>query len=363
MQIPIKNIFYLFLYAWKYFEHGNKVSVSGEYANRLENLLASVLIQATDHLLKRGLYRNYVDHNEEVIPLRGRIDFSNSIQTLLLPRGRAICTFDEFSYDVIQNQILKTTLKKLTNINTLDDQYKDNLVGLYNRLDGISTIPIHASMFRRIQLHGNNAYYSFVLKLCELIHLNLLPKKDDGKYRFVDVLQNEQKMGYVFENFIYNFYKLEQKKYRVKSQESINWWAREHDNSIDLPKMNMDVSLRDANRTIIIETKFYKKALQKHPRSEVEKVMSDHLYQLFAYLKNLEANDHNKKNVTRGGDDKNAEGILLYPTVNEDLDLRYEIHGHLIRVATINLNQDWQEIHDDLLSLLGIPTASKQNVA
>jgi hypothetical protein len=35
-----------------------------------------------------------------------------------------------------------------------------------------------------------------------------------------------------------------------------------------------------------------------------------------------------------------------------ELDLHYQVGGHSIRVATINLNQDWSRIHHDLLALV-----------
>jgi|GEM_PF-3543589 len=42
-------------------------------------------------------------------------------------------------------------------------------------------------------------------------------------------------------------------------------------------------------------------------------VHSVHLYQIYAYLRNLER---------RGGPDAQAEGILLYPAVSQRIDLR-----------------------------------------
>ena len=63
------------------------------------------------------------------------------------------------------------------------------------------------------------------------------------------------------------------------------------------------------------------------------------------FLKNIEAN---------GGNDGVSEGILLYPTVNEELDIDWQISGHKMRVVTINLAQDWPNIHNDLLKIIGV---------
>lgn len=44
----------------------------------------------------------------------------------------------------------------------------------------------------------------------------------------------------------------------------------------------------------------------------------------------------------------NADGTLVYPTVNEDFDFSYTYGdtNHHIHVRTINLNQPWQKIEE-----------------
>jgi len=74
-----------------------------------------------------------------------------------------------------------------------------------------------------------------------------------------------------------------------------------------------------------------------------EKIRSTHLYQIIAYLKNLEAKD---------GINRYCSGILLYPTVDKDIHLNYRMDGHKIMIRTINLNQDWKLIRSDLLNIL-----------
>lgn len=46
--------------------------------------------------------------------------------------------------------------------------------------------------------------------------------------------------------------------------------------------------------------------------------------------------------------------MLLYPTVNQPLRLSYDLQGHRLLVATINLNQDWQQIHRDMLETINV---------
>jgi len=100
------------------------------------------------------------------------------------------------------------------------------------------------------------------------------------------------------------------------------------------------VTLESASRRIILDTKYYASSLQSYHGGN--KVHSQHLYQLFAYLKNL--------GPAKPG--QTIEGILLYPTVDTSLDLRYTIHGYRVRVATVDLNAPWREIRGRLLALI-----------
>ena len=141
-------------------------------------------------------------------------------------------------------------------------------------------------------------------------------------------------MAAIFQEFVLNFFRLEQSSYQVRS-ETILWDADPAFGNASelLPSMKTDISLRSASRTIIVDTKFYKEALQTY--FDRRSIRSAHLYQLFAYLKNLEP---------RGGPDAQAEGILLYPAVGQALDLRYRIQSHMIAVRTLDLGRNWKEL-------------------
>ncbi len=183
------------------------------------------------------------------------------------------------------------------------------------------------------------------MRICELIHQSILPESDKRGARFSDILHDEMRMGDVFENFVRNFLRAEQTTYTVKRDE-IAWDAEApaEEDARRLPKMITDITLRSPDKTIVIDTKFYKETLQKGYRGTTKKVRSSHLYQLYSYLRNMES---------RTGPDATAEGMLLYPTVDEEVDLAYDVQGHRIYVKTINLAQDWQGIREDLLGLIG----------
>ncbi len=150
-------------------------------------------------------------------------------------------------------------------------------------------------------------------------------------------------MRRLFEAFVKNFYLIEQNAFQVTSPK-IEWQATFTDEAVrkHLPEMRTDVCLWKPGRMIVIDCKFYREALQFYYGKPT--FNSTHLYQLHAYLKNLE----NEPDGVR------CEGILLYPAVSYPLDMSFDLQGHPVRIQTLDLGQDWQSIKADLLNLIGI---------
>ena len=342
MNIPIQNIYYLLCYAWNKLEERDVVSVSQIDKDSIVDLFAKVLTGGISHLLKKGLDRGYVLCSEQTGRIRGKIQFTTTLKRNFFSQPILDCEFDELSHDILHNRILKSTMKMLINCEDVDDAIHDELVFTYRRLQEISEIPLQKKCFRLVQLNRNNFFYDFLLRICELVMDNLLISEETGKSRFRDFLRDERQMAYLFEEFVRNFYKREQDNYKV-ARENIPWDAVALDELSEsvLPNMQTDISLTSQNRKIVIDTKYYKEALQKY--YDKESIRSNNLYQLFAYLMNLEA---------LGEENSNCEGILLYPTVESEREYQCVVKGHKIKVKTINLNQDWREIHKDLLNTI-----------
>ena len=344
MNIPILNIYYLLCYAWKTLEEKEGVDVRAIDSTKFIDLLAKVLITRTTELLKRGLDRGYVEHESVVNGIKGKLDLSKSIKGNHLLLNKTVCSYDEFDYDILHNQILRTTIGKLIKVKELDKDHKLKLHKLSNKLSFVSEVRIRGSDFKRIRLQGNNNHYKLILHVCELINNNALIEKSDGTYKFNDFSGDEGAMRKLFETFIRNFYKKEQSEYKV-GIEHINWnFSPENETDKQfVPTMITDISLTSTHRKIIIDTKYTSDAFKKTPYGEHEKISSPNLYQLFSYLLNQEDGSRTAEY---------CEGILLYPTVDHDFAHSYRYNNHRISVRSINLNQDWRKIEGDLLNMI-----------
>ena len=337
MEIPIQNIYFLLCYAWDKLEERDLVEVDPVGITELVDLFSRVLISGTNHLLKRGFDRNYVLHEEQTSRLKGKIRFDAVIKAGA-PTATLPCEFDELSYDVVHNRILKATARRLIGTDTISKENAEGLAALCRQLPEVRDVEVTSQIFGQVQLHRNNQFYEFLMKLCELIHDNLLVSERRGQSRFRDFTRDRRQMAVLFENFVRNFYR-RHTEYRVR-REDIRWnlIARDPSAADLLPKMQTDISLEAEGRKIIIDCKYTPEATQMHYESE--SLRSEHLYQLHAYLSNQPEQE------------SRCEGMLLYPEFDKPIEAVFTGNGREISIWTINLHQPWVAIHDDLLRLV-----------
>jgi len=345
MTIPIQNIYYLLCYAWNKMQEKDIVNVDASDYDQLPELLSKVLITGCNRLFKQGLDRNYVESTELYSGVKGKLEFNESIKTQAFLFGKSVCSFDEFSHNILPNQLLKGTLFVLLKMNQLDNDIKSQLKLTFNHFHDVLDIIPTVSDFHRVHIHRNNNFYDFLLKICRLIIENISLDERTGNFKFRDLLRDQNTMQSLFEEFVRNFYSVRQKEFKVK-RESIKWNATPFGGSRSeyIPVMKTDISLNSSERKIVIDTKYYQEALKMNQYS-TQKFHSTNLYQIYSYLKNLE-------HVPGPVSNFNATGILLYPTTSIDLDETFLIDKHIISVCTLNLASNWRSIEERLLEIL-----------
>lgn len=351
MTIPIRNLYYLFCYAWARFpERGGGVEVGVDTCPDLPNLFARILINSVNRLMRRGLDRGYLEFVEETRAPRGRMLLGEIVKRQSLLRGAVVCAFDELTPDVLHNQIIKATAMALARAQGLTKTHAHELGLITRRMDAVRDIRIGSECFRRVQLSRNTGQYLSILKLCELVFRTLLPEERGQGSRFAEILKDEVIMSSVFEEFLRNFYDHELVGFSA-AREVMVWdgYSLEPDGSGRLPVMETDITLRSPERTIVIDAKYYAQALVAS-NNGAKKVRSGHLYQLLAYMEHAALRAPHVP----------CDGALIYPAVGEPIALRYRLRGHEVAIRAIDLTRDWSEIHDELLAL---PTEFGHEVA
>ena len=337
-MIPIANLYYLLCYAHDRLPVGEQATVAAEQAPDVYNLLAHLLTRGIQQLLKTGIAHDYQPTTETMSGVKGKIAWNETIRRNSLYQGQTVCTFDELRAQTLANQLLRTALDQLLKLPVLTKALRQTTRYLQQRLHSIAPIQPTEALFEQARRQmQRQRLYDFLLSIAQLLHQCLLPNEQgDGTYRLVNFTRNERYMARLFEAFVRNFYRYEQRQFKV-GRENI-YWQFDTANAL-LPLMQTDVSLRSAERNIVLDVKYYAEVLQHYYNAA--KFRTEHLYQLHAYLTNQPA-------------DYACEGILLYPNVSQtiDQDLGLWQGRYRLRICTLNLNQPWQGIHADLLAVI-----------
>ncbi len=342
-MIPLPTLYYFLCYAWNRLPEQAvlQASEATPFARPL-GLLAQVLLHATRRRLRTGLPRHFQSQEAELASLRGRIELAPSLGRGLLAQGRAVCTFAELSPDSPLHRLLAHTLAALARAAALSAPLRRELSQVARQLPVPTAADApSAATFRELRRQRPAGTEQFLAHVCELVWQSALPEPAaNGRGRFADFRRDEALMARLFEQFVRNFYRREQRRYRVFA-ETIAWQAQAAapEALALLPTMLTDTTLEAPDRKIILDTKYYAAALRS--RYDQPRLIAPHLYQLYAYLQNL-----------RPTPGQALEGILLYPATTQAVDLRYTLGGHPVRVVTLDLHQPWPGIATDLLRLL-----------
>ena len=114
-------------YAFQTLNQGNYDDLAVESFDEMYDLLAAILAKGIGIQLKQGLYKEYINRQEELPVMRGKINMLGTIKNRLAQELLLTCDFDELSENNLLNQILKTTVMLLLKNAKVKAEYKDDL--------------------------------------------------------------------------------------------------------------------------------------------------------------------------------------------------------------------------------------------
>jgi len=347
--IPIRNLWHMCLYAWNEVPLKSHWTLdTAEDAPTLDALLASILVKLVQQRLRIGLGRSYVNERQFIRGIRGRIDFAESLKQQAFERGQAVCEFQQYSANAPKNQIIRSTLMRLVQIGNFGpdhvqaNELRHTLRVLARALDGIDIIELNLDFIRRQQFCRNDEDYRLMMAICELILLRQMPSEQAAELGLPDLDRDALILYNIYERFVANFYRIHLHGWNIVSQKQLDW----HDKSQHrlMPSLRPDIVLEETatGRMIILDTKFTAQGLVVNPWGK-RTFDSSHLYQMYAYLRTQEHLSEQHSQST---------GILLYPTVDYNLSESIELENHTIRIESVDLTTQWQDIEQELLNII-----------
>ena len=365
-KIPVRNIWLLMLYASSFYRELPSRRRYGveENPDDLPDLVAEILTGAVERRIRRNLTLEFQHSQADLTRVRGRIDTLRTERRSLLRKGRVACSFDELTTDTPRNRMVKAALDKLRG-SVSEELLVRRCRSLAAALDRAGVGDETSAGIRSRSLRGAltagraNAEDRQMLAAAELAVRLSLPTEEPGRTHLPAPDRDEEWARRLFETAVGGFYStvLGPREWSVNPGQRIEWPTETKTSRIDeiLPQMQTDIVLESppvdehgrGNR-VVIDTKFTRILKPGHYRSLT--LDSGHIFQMYAYLRSQES-DSDPRSL-------DSSGLLLHPSVGEDIDESAVVQGHRIHFATVDLTADSTAIRARLIALANEVAAS-----
>ena len=336
-SILIRNVYHMLAYAFRALRLDEYEDLASEDFEHMHELFAAILSKGIARQVKQGLYREYVGKAEDLATVRGKVELSGTIRNRLARRQKVSCEYDELSENNLLNQVLKTTSMVLLRHGEVGEGYRAELRRVMLFFSGVDEIDPSAIRWGAIRFQRGNASYRFLLSVCQLVLDGMLIATDAGDRklaRFVD----DQRMSRLYEKFILEYYREEHPEVSANA-EQVPWAGADAEVGL-LPIMQTDITLRRDRQVVIIDAKYYMSMTQES--YGVHTLHSGNLYQIFTYVKNMQA--------TLGEGSPRVKGMLMYARTDEKIlpDGDYHMSGNEISIRSLDLSCDFEGIRAQL---------------
>ncbi len=160
--------------------------------------LAESLARLAERATGGGVLQGYLTVEDSLRTVRGRIRIGDQITRrpgFMVP---VEVTYDEFTVDIPENQILRTAVRRMLGVPGLSDSAAGRLAHVDGRLAEVSILR-HGQSLPGWQATRLNERYHAALRLSEVILKNMSAEAGDGGVQVAAFVVN---MAKVFEDFV-----------------------------------------------------------------------------------------------------------------------------------------------------------------
>ncbi len=307
-KVGIRNIFALLGVSYRFYSaqppfHPPTVDYEEQLDTAIEPLVQE-FSKVVRKLLQGGLLREYIQYEENLGVLRGRLVFSQQLRENLIHQDRLYCRFAQSETDVAENQVILWTLLMLQRIGGWTKELRQALQSHILHFGGVSVRQFLPKQFPVFHYHRLSSHYQEAHFWCRLF-IDLMSLSDKPGDAIFNGYQLD--MNVLFERFIVAMF--ERAAEQVPSVKPKYHECRELDLSCRI-WIEPDLILSTSDeRTIVLDAK-YKRTQgiyrAKHPD----------LYQMISYCTAM---------GLVGPHENRVQGILVYP-LSERTD---ELEGEL----------------------------------
>lgn len=273
--------------------------------------IARAFVEQVEHLIDRGLYRTYIEQEDNLTAIRGRIDFREDLNRNVILRHRTYCRFTEYSWDIPENQVIRQVVHMLARWG-FSTRLTDRLIALDRQMEDISRTHMRASDIGRFHYSRQSDHYRPIHRFCRLFLDGFSLSEGIGTSGFNGFLMD---MNRLFESFV--AIKLDAAIQRLHTNMQL-----ERQRSFRLfhgqsNAINPDLVMRKhGDLTLVADTKYKR-------RTGADGTPTDY-YQLITYCTVLGL----------------RHGVIIYPRHEADVTSRLSVMGSNITIHELSIDLD-----------------------
>ena len=252
-------------------------------------------------IIRSGLKSQYAQKQENLNFIKGKIVNSLNFKYNHSNKARFYCEFDEFSENMVYNQLIKSTLLKLNRISK-SHYNRSNILQLLHHFDPVNESSDFISDFKKVS--GSNRLflnYTQAIALSEVFLMNKSFTNFSGNSKNTAILFPMER---IFEDYVGHLMKTYADGYEIKSQDKSYYLVSNHkDKSKFRLKPDFIATNKENHKQIIFDTKW--KLLDENLERKNYNISQSDMYQLYAY---------GKKYALNNSYSNEPKLVLLYPS-------------------------------------------------
>lgn len=305
-KVPIGNFFVMLAIAFDLDPDFLQETTTYQRISEIFEFVIEYFAELVDRRINRGLYRSYVEREENLLAVRGRIVVGEDIRRNHILRHRTFCRFTELTWDIPENQIVRQ-VAHMTAGWVDSRELRDELRRIDRMLAEVAPVTLPARAIDRFSYGRLNDDYRPIHALCRLFLEGSSVSEEAGEFDFRTFLFD---MNVLFERFVTRLI-----AHRVPPDVAVDPQAKITLGTLNEVTMFPDILLRCAGRaSAAIDCKY--------KRLDTWQYKNHDQYQVLAYCTALD--------VTRG--------MLVYPRHEVALDQTIHVRNSNIHIRQISID-------------------------
>ncbi|WXG46994.1 MAG: hypothetical protein WED05_10105 [Candidatus Atabeyarchaeum deiterrae] len=199
-KVPNLSFFFMLLYTNGIPDFGKNES---EYMREQEifELIIERFLEDVGHLARRGISKAYVENDENLNHVSGRVLIQEDIRRNSVLRHRIFCSFSDFTSDTVENRIIKYALSYISRMPLQNSELRNKAKEIFYFFESASFVVIDSKDFPHVQYNRLNEHYRPIVNLSRLIIDNVtLNLEEIGEIPYSSFLIN---MDQLFQDFVF----------------------------------------------------------------------------------------------------------------------------------------------------------------